>query len=58
MGALAVRERFRWVVSPRNAIVQTSCAHGGVTDDPDAALARIVERVVKGPGASNRRGAP
>ena len=46
MGVLPIRERFRWIVSPRNALVQTSCAHGGVTDDPEAALARIVEKMV------------
>jgi hypothetical protein len=46
MGALPGRERFQWIVSARNAIVQTSCAHGGVTDDPDAALAHILERMV------------
>jgi hypothetical protein len=47
MGALPVRERFRWIVSPRNAIVQTSCAHGGVTADPEAALAQVLERMVR-----------
>ncbi len=47
MGALPVRERFQWAVSPRNAIVQTSCAHGGVTADPAAALAHILEKMVR-----------
>ncbi len=47
MGALPERERFQWIVSARNAIVQTSCAHGGVTDDPDAALTHILERMVR-----------
>lgn len=47
MGALSVRERFQWAVSPRNAIVQTSCAHGGMTDDPAAALAHIIDKMVR-----------
>lgn len=47
MGELPVRERFRWIVAPRNAIVQTSCAHGGTTDDPEAALAHILARMVR-----------
>jgi hypothetical protein len=46
MGALPVRERFQWIVSPRNAVVQTSCAHGGLTDDPAAALAHVLARMV------------
>jgi hypothetical protein len=46
MGALPIRERFRWIVAPRNAIVQTSCAHGGATDDPEAALAHVLRTMV------------
>lgn len=49
MGALPIRERFRWIVSPRNAIVQTSCAHGGTTDDPEAALAHVLRTMVLPP---------
>ncbi len=47
MGALPLRERFRWLVAPRNAVVQTSCAHGGMTDDPAATLARLLARMVQ-----------
>ncbi len=49
LGALPIRERFRWIVAPRNALVQTSCAHGGATDDPVAALARLLARMVRAP---------
>ncbi|MBL9028249.1 MAG: DUF3037 domain-containing protein [Myxococcales bacterium] len=48
LGLLPARERFQWVVAPRNAVVQTSCAHGGLTDDPAAALARIFRNMVVG----------
>lgn len=50
VGALPIRERFRWIVSPRDAIVQTSCAHGGLTDDPEAALAHVLARMVRRTG--------
>lgn len=43
---LDTSERFRFLVAPKNTIIQTSCAHGGVTDDPGAALNRIVETLV------------
>jgi hypothetical protein len=40
-------ERFRFLVAPKNTIIQTSCAHGGLTDDPSAALDRIIETLVR-----------
>lgn len=47
VGELPIRERFRWIVAPRNAIVQTSCAHGGRTADPEGALVRILQKMVR-----------
>lgn len=47
MGELPLRERFRWIVAPRNAVIQTSRAHAGMTDDPAATLARIVATMVR-----------
>jgi hypothetical protein len=41
------RERFRFLVAPKNTIIQTTCAHGGVTADPSAALERIMETLVR-----------
>ncbi len=46
MGALPLRERFRWLVAPRNALVQTSCAHGGLTADPAQTLAHLLATMV------------
>jgi hypothetical protein len=46
IGELAPRERFSWIVSPRSTIVQTSEPHVGVAEDLDAALERILARVV------------
>ena len=33
--------------SLKNTIIQTSCAHGGLTDDPSAALERIMATLVR-----------
>jgi hypothetical protein len=46
-GDLDQSERFRFLVAPKNTIIQTSCAHGGLTDDPSAALDRIIETLVR-----------
>lgn len=40
-------ERFRFLVAPKNTIIQTSCAHGGLTDDPGATLDRIIDTLVR-----------
>ena len=50
IGALAPRERFRWLVSPRSTIIQTSPVHTGRTGDPAATLDRLFDTMVK-PGA-------
>lgn len=39
-------ERFHWLVAPRSAVIQTSPVHGGVCEDPAAALAELVARRV------------
>lgn len=46
IGELRPRERFRWLVSPRSTIVQTSPVHTGRTDDPRAALQHLFETMV------------
>lgn len=47
MGDLPLVERFRWLVAPRNTIVQTSPPHAGVCDEPAAVLDRLVATVVR-----------
>lgn len=50
IGALPPRERFRWVAAPSNTMIQPSPVHGGLCDDPDAALQRLLRRLVCAPG--------
>jgi hypothetical protein len=47
IGELPPRGRFRWLVSPRSTIIQTSPVHTGRTADPAAALERLLETVVR-----------
>ncbi|CRK57253.1 hypothetical protein [Alloactinosynnema sp. L-07] len=41
--------RFRWLTAPRSTLVQTSPTHTGLTDNPDADLERLFERLVLPP---------
>ena len=43
---LAMGERFHWLVAPRSAVLQTSPVHGGVCEDPAAALRELLARRV------------
>jgi hypothetical protein len=47
IGALPARGRFRWLVSPRSTIVQMSSVHTGRTSDPEQALTRLVDTMVR-----------
>ena len=38
-------ERFRWVTSPSSTMIQPSDVHGGLTDDPEATLDELYERM-------------
>jgi hypothetical protein len=49
IGALPSRGRFRWLVSPRSTVVQTSPVHTGRTSDPTAALERLLDTMVRNP---------
>ncbi len=40
-------ERFHWLVAPRSAVLQTSPVHGGLCDDPTAALRELLTRRVE-----------
>jgi len=39
-------ERFYWLVAPRSAALQTSAVHGGLCEDPAAALRELLARRV------------
>ena len=47
LGELPARARFHWLVAPRSTVIQTSPVHSGRTDDPAAALERLVETLVR-----------
>ncbi len=53
IGELPLGERFRWLASPRNTIVQPSPVHPGLCIDPQAALDSIFARVVPTQGPSH-----
>jgi hypothetical protein len=46
VGELPARGRFRWMVSPRSTVVQTSSVHTGRTEDPTQALQRLFASMV------------
>ena len=47
IGRLSPRERFRWLVAPRSAIIQTSPAHSGRCEEPDALLEHLLATMVR-----------
>ncbi|MEO5691764.1 MAG: DUF3037 domain-containing protein [Usitatibacter sp.] len=47
IGKLSPKERFRWLTAPRSTVIQTSPAHTGYLDDPERALERLVETMVR-----------
>ncbi len=40
-------KRFGWLAAPRSTVVQPGPVHGGLTDDPAAALADLTARLVR-----------
>lgn len=49
---LSQRERFHWLVAPRNTVVQVSAVHTGLAEEPGGVADRLLERLVGGAGAS------
>ena len=47
IGKLPQRSRFHWLVSPRSTIIQLSPVHTGRTSDPEKALERLLETMVR-----------
>jgi hypothetical protein len=47
IGQLSQRNRFRWLVSTRSTIIQTSPVHTGRCDNPSAVLERLLETMVR-----------
>jgi Protein of unknown function (DUF3037) len=48
IAGLSRPERFHWLVSPSSTMIQASAVHTGLTDDPAATLAHLVETLVRG----------
>jgi hypothetical protein len=46
IGELPQAERFRWLASPRNTMLQVSPVHSGLCTDPAAALEDLFRRSV------------
>jgi hypothetical protein len=42
-----IGRRFRWLTAPRSTVVQAGPVHTGLTDDPAAELARLLDRLVR-----------
>lgn len=55
IGALPMRERWHWIVAPRSTIIQASPAHAGLCEAPEAALERLMNRVVRATGSLTDR---
>ena len=48
-GATSLGQRFRWLTAPRSTVVQAGPVHGGLTADPAADLARLLQHLVRSP---------
>ena len=45
IGALAMAERFHWLVAPHNTVIQSGPVHSGLCDDPALALAHLLTTI-------------
>lgn len=49
IAAMPRSDRFGWLAAPSNTVVQPSPVHTGLCADPEAALRRLVDRLVAPP---------
>lgn len=47
IGQMSQSERFHWLVAPRSTIIQVSPVHAGLCTEPDQALERLMDRMVR-----------
>jgi len=40
-------QRFGWIIAPRSTVVQPGPVHGGLCDDPEVELERLLDRLVR-----------
>ena len=58
IGSLPQRNRFHWLVSPRSTIIQMSPVHTGRTENPAAAVEKLMDTMVRRPRHSKFSSAP
>ena len=46
-GTTSLGQRFRWLTAPRSTVVQAGPVHAGLTDDPAAEAARLLDALVR-----------
>lgn len=46
-GETSLGQRFRWLTAPRSTVVHAGPVHSGLTADPEAELARLVDALVR-----------
>ena len=51
IGRLPQRARFHWLVAPRSTIIQCSPVHSGLCENPEAALERLLNTMVRPPNS-------
>jgi len=54
IGAMPLRERWRWLTAPRSTILQTSPTHGGLSDDLDALVEHLMKTMVRSESPQGR----
>lgn len=47
IGELPIRERWQWLVAPKSTMLQTSPAHAGLCEDPEAWIERLLDTAVR-----------
>jgi Protein of unknown function (DUF3037) len=47
IGKLSPRQRFHWLVAPRSTVIQMSPVHSGQCSDPEKALERLLDTMVR-----------
>jgi hypothetical protein len=47
IGRLSMKERWHWLVAPRSTVIQVSPVHAGLCAEPDRALDRLLDRMVR-----------
>jgi len=53
IGRMPIRERWHWLTAASSTIIQTSPAHVGLTESPEAELERLFAELVAAPAAAS-----